>query len=127
MLIKIILYVITGLISIILFGFGLNTLVLRVTPSPLGAYNGSMFDLTLLLRLDTYIYGLAVTALFMVLILIFKKPSAKKAKKLMLETNMTISEIADTLGYDSSSSFIRFFKKNSGLSPAEYRKVNGSL
>ena len=56
MLIKIILYVVSGIISTVLFGFGLNTLALRVIPSLLGMYNGSLFDPMLLLRWDTYLY-----------------------------------------------------------------------
>ena len=66
MVVKIILYVVGGIVSTVLFGFGLNTLALRVIPSLLGMYNGSYFDPMLLLRLDTYIYGLAVTALFII-------------------------------------------------------------
>ena len=45
----------------------------------------------------------------------------EQAKKLISETDMTISEIAATLGYDNSSSFIRFFKKHEKESPGAFR------
>lgn len=51
----------------------------------------------------------------------------KKAEQLLLKTIQPLQEISESVGYTSVESFIRFFKKNSGLSPAEYRKVNGSL
>jgi len=45
----------------------------------------------------------------------------EQAKKLMIETDMNIQEIADVLGYDNSSSFIRFFKKHEKESPGAFR------
>ena len=50
----------------------------------------------------------------------------EQAKKLMSETDMTISEIAGVLGYDNSSSFIRFFKKHVKESPGAFRSKNKS-
>lgn len=46
----------------------------------------------------------------------------RQAKQLLLETTMTISEIAAAIGYSSASFFIRSFKKTEGISPSEYRK-----
>lgn len=45
----------------------------------------------------------------------------EKAKYLLCETDQKIQEISDVLGYSSSSNFIRFFKKNTFLTPQEYR------
>lgn len=46
----------------------------------------------------------------------------KKAKELLLtEKNMKISEIAEFVGIDDPLSFSKFFKRNIGISPTEYR------
>lgn len=46
----------------------------------------------------------------------------REAKRLLIETKMTISEIATAVGYSSASFFIRSFKKTEDVSPSEYRK-----
>lgn len=43
------------------------------------------------------------------------------AKLLLKNTNLTLSEIAAELGFDSQSYFSRLFKKETGLTPREYR------
>lgn len=45
-----------------------------------------------------------------------------KAQELLLESNKSVSEIADSCGFGSFSAFSRSFKKISGCSPVEYRK-----
>ncbi|HEC61877.1 MAG TPA: response regulator [bacterium] len=45
-----------------------------------------------------------------------------EAKKLLVQSNLTISEIAFKLGYDMPSYFSEVFKKNEGLTPSQYRK-----
>lgn len=47
----------------------------------------------------------------------------EEAKRLLRNSNMSIQEIASTLGYSSSSNFIRFFKKEISLTPQEYREL----
>ena len=47
----------------------------------------------------------------------------EEAKRLLKESNKTVHEIGDLLGYSSSSNFIRFFKKNVSLTPDEYREL----
>lgn len=47
----------------------------------------------------------------------------RDAKKLLLETNLPVSEIADDLGFSSLSSFFAFFKKNQGMSPTAFRNL----
>ncbi|MBL1410021.1 AraC family transcriptional regulator [Sphingobacterium faecale] len=45
-----------------------------------------------------------------------------EAERLLFHTFKTVSEISFELGFDSSSYFITFFKKNYGISPEEFRK-----
>jgi AraC-like DNA-binding protein len=44
-----------------------------------------------------------------------------EAKRFLLGTSNQINQIADQLGYDDVSYFIRFFKKHTGLSPEAFR------
>jgi AraC-like DNA-binding protein len=44
-----------------------------------------------------------------------------EAKKTLTYTNLSISEIADNLHFDSASYFIRFFRKHTGYTPLQYR------
>ncbi|MEO6962897.1 MAG: helix-turn-helix transcriptional regulator [Puia sp.] len=45
-----------------------------------------------------------------------------EAKRYLLATTNQVKEIADHLGYEDMSYFIRFFKKHAGLSPEAFRK-----
>lgn len=45
------------------------------------------------------------------------------AKRMLAESDMTVSEIADTLGFEGDSYFCRVFKKETGLTPTEYRRA----
>ena len=78
--------VVAFLLGTILLGFGINTLFSCVVPSLLGFYDGSMYDPLLLFQLNTFIYGAGACALIVLLYLLFHKPSAKKAKRLMKNT-----------------------------------------
>jgi AraC-like DNA-binding protein len=44
-----------------------------------------------------------------------------KAKGILLTTEDKIKDIADTVGYANVNSFIRIFKRVTGLTPKEYR------
>ena len=44
------------------------------------------------------------------------------AKKLLVQSNLTISEIAFKLGYDMPSYFSEVFKRSEGFTPSQYRK-----
>ncbi|MFH1499095.1 MAG: AraC family transcriptional regulator [Verrucomicrobiota bacterium] len=46
------------------------------------------------------------------------------ARRLLLETNLTITELADSLGFDDAFRFSRFFKRLSGESPSDFRKLH---
>jgi YesN/AraC family two-component response regulator len=46
-----------------------------------------------------------------------------KAKQLLAETSLTIQEIGEAIGYRNGTSFIRMFKKETGMPPGDYRKT----
>ena len=46
------------------------------------------------------------------------------AKKMLLDTNFPIADIANTLGFESVEYFHRLFKKNCGITPNNYRNSN---
>lgn len=46
-----------------------------------------------------------------------------EAKVLLTQTSLDIGEIAIALGFDDLSYFSRFFKKNTGIAPREYRQM----
>lgn len=48
------------------------------------------------------------------------------AKKLLLTTSMTITDIAKELNYTNAQNFIRFFSRMEGTTPGKYRKKNKS-
>lgn len=47
----------------------------------------------------------------------------EQAKKMLLETNLSVNEIAEKLGYTNAQNFIRFFSKGTGLTPGKFRKL----
>lgn len=48
----------------------------------------------------------------------------RKAKELLVQTNMSISEIGEAAGFVSSSHFSHIFRKTEGCTPSEYRMMN---
>ena len=46
------------------------------------------------------------------------------AKEMLLGTEKTVSQIADELGFQYSQHFNRIFKKNTGYTPKDYRKLS---
>ena len=53
----------------------------------------------------------------------FMKLKVEKAKELLRETSMSISEIASYLSFDTSNYFSKIFKKVTGYTPTTYRKM----
>ena len=51
----------------------------------------------------------------------------ERAKKMLVQTDKTILEIASETGYNNDQSFNRNFKKFEGLTPGEYRKKHINL
>jgi len=47
-----------------------------------------------------------------------------KSQMLLISTNMSIQEIANAVGQQDTSNFIRNFKKKVGVTPGEYRVIN---
>lgn len=45
--------------------------------------------------------------------------------RLLIETNLTVSEIAYAMGYESETNIARSFKKHFGMPPAAYRRQHG--
>lgn len=48
----------------------------------------------------------------------------REGKRLLTETDLTLSQIAAILGFSSASYFSQSFRKAEGISPVEYRKVH---
>lgn len=46
----------------------------------------------------------------------------QRAKKMLLSTDMTVSEIADAVGYNTAKYFIKIFKQHEGVTPSVYRR-----
>lgn len=44
-----------------------------------------------------------------------------EAKRMLMDKKFLINEISTKLGFDNYSYFVRFFKKNSGMTPKEFR------
>lgn len=47
----------------------------------------------------------------------------EKAKNMLLSSNLTVSEIADSVGFEDQFYFSRLFKKETGVSPVYYRRL----
>ncbi|MNI93238.1 HTH-type transcriptional regulator YesS [compost metagenome] len=45
----------------------------------------------------------------------------KKAKEILLDTNLTMAQIAAEVGYNNVQSFNRFFRKYEGMAPGSFR------
>ncbi len=45
--------------------------------------------------------------------------------QMLLETDLSISDIAFKLGYNNANHIARYFKQKTGISPLEYRKLHG--
>ena len=52
----------------------------------------------------------------------------EKAKKLLLSTDFSVSEIAEQVGYGDYRVFTKVFKKTEGITPTQYKRefLNGS-
>ena len=46
-----------------------------------------------------------------------------EAKRMLMNKNLTVSEVASRLGYDDYSYFVRLFKKNSLMTPVAFRNA----
>ncbi|MNI98821.1 HTH-type transcriptional regulator YesS [compost metagenome] len=46
----------------------------------------------------------------------------EKAKEMLADPSLKVQDIAQKIGYESTSYFISLFLKNQGVTPNEYRK-----
>ncbi|MDF2485387.1 MAG: hypothetical protein K0R46_1555, partial [Herbinix sp.] len=46
------------------------------------------------------------------------------SKKLLTESNLSVNEISEKVGYLYCNAFIRFFKKQTGITPGQYKSTN---
>lgn len=53
-----------------------------------------------------------------------KKLRIAKAKELLLNSDYTVLQIAEQVGYSFNSSFSRIFKETEGISPDSFRRIN---
>ena len=117
---KIAIGVLAFLLGTVLLGFGISVLLWRLIPSLLGVYEGSIVDYSLIFRLDTYLYGACVIALGFLLYFMFKRPSAKSAKKMMK---------GKAENFDSNLENSRFMtekEKDFNFTPYKFTKLNES-
>ena len=49
----------------------------------------------------------------------------KEAKQILETTDFNVETIGEEVGYEDPASFRRLFKRKSGLTPAEYRRLFG--
>jgi len=46
-----------------------------------------------------------------------------EAKRLLVHTNLSIKVIGQDLGFDDPAYFVRYFKKNTEMTPLEFRET----
>lgn len=51
----------------------------------------------------------------------------KRAKELLLSTNLSTADISAMVGIENSAYFSRVFKERAGISPAAFRKINAPM
>jgi AraC-like DNA-binding protein len=52
-----------------------------------------------------------------------EKIKMDKSKELLIDTDLTINEISDVVGYNDPFYFSKVFKRNTGLTPTAFRKL----
>ena len=49
----------------------------------------------------------------------------KRVKELLLHSSLKLNQIADMVGYSDPKYMSKVFKEETGMLPAEFRKING--
>ena len=117
---KIALGTVAFLLSTILLGFVFGTLFFTVIPNLITGSGGSMIDYSVMFRLETYAMGAGVSVLFVLLYMVFSRPSTKKAKKLMK---------GKAENFDSNLENSRFMtekERDFNFNPYKFTKLNES-
>lgn len=117
---KVILGILGFLLGTILVGFGASCLILRLVPSLLGLYDGEILDYSLLFRGETYLYGAALSALVVLIGLLFSRPSAKQARKLMKSKAENFESNLE------NSRFMTDKERDSNFAPYQFTKLSES-
>jgi AraC-like DNA-binding protein len=47
---------------------------------------------------------------------------ALEAKRLLTHSALSVGAIADRLGFDDASNFVKFFRRHAGCAPTEFRR-----
>ena len=82
-------------------------------------------DYTALLNLSAYqLNSITKTSVGKTVSELINEQIVLEAKRYLLATPAQVKEIADQLGYEDPSYFVRFFKKQTGHSPEAFRKEN---
>lgn len=55
---------------------------------------------------------------------LLRKYRMEMAKNMLVETSVNVNEIAFFVGYNNEYYFMKHFKKEVGMTPTEFRKVN---
>jgi AraC-like DNA-binding protein len=50
------------------------------------------------------------------------KRIALEAKRMLAHTSWPIAQVADKLGFDEATNFVKFFRREAGFAPSEFRK-----
>lgn len=74
---------------------------------------------------ETYLSNLFRQVLGINFSVYVEKIRMEKAKELLVMTDMTVSDISSCVGYCSSNSFCRAFRRVTGISASQYRKERG--
>lgn len=54
---------------------------------------------------------------------IMEERMAEEAKKMILETDLSMAEIGLKIGYNEPTNFVKFFKGMEGITPLQFRKL----
>ena len=104
----------------VLLGFGANVLIQRLMPSLMGLYEGEILDYGLLFRWDTYGYGAALSALVALLVILFSRPSAGRAKRLMKSKAENFESNLE------NSRFMTEKERDKNFTPCQFTKLSDS-
>ncbi len=120
MIIKIAVGILLFLVATVLTGFGVNVFLQRLVPSALGMYQGPIMDYGLLLRLDTYLMGMVVTVLLVLVTLVFSRVGAKKGRALMK------SKVENFESNLENSRFMTEKERDANFNPHQFTKLSES-
>jgi AraC family transcriptional regulator of adaptative response / methylphosphotriester-DNA alkyltransferase methyltransferase len=54
---------------------------------------------------------------------IMEERLTEEAKKMIVETTLSMGEIGQKIGYDEPTNFVKFFKGMEGITPLQFRKM----